>query len=219
VKRPAVMVGVALLMIGGAAFLYSARRDAAEAKRKDELEYAAQWDLDHGQAAQALEKMNALVQRDPTRKAVPRLLGRALVSTGAPVEGIVKLNQALAANPADAEAHEYLGVARAQLGAATEAKMALTKALEFEPRRVSAWRRLAQVCLTTGDAAAATEAWRQAMAHAEPQDREAIRTEASTLLELAGKAEEARAFSKHSDDLYPSLSKEPHVDRIGDAAR
>lgn len=195
-KRTPVVLGATLLVLGaGGALLFSARRDAAEEKRRDELEYAARYDLDHGQAAQALEKMKALQQVDPSRQALPGLLGRALVSTGAPTEGVVELDQAVATNPADAEAYEYLGVARAQLGAAAEAKVALTKALELEPRRVSAWRRLAQVCLTTGDVKAATAAWGQALASADTADRETIRTEARTLLELAGKTDEARAFS------------------------
>jgi len=196
VKRTPVVLGATLLVLGaGGALLFSARRDAAEEKRRDELEYAARYDLDHGQAAQALEKMKALQQVDPSRQALPGLLGRALVSTGAPTEGVVELDQAVATNPADAEAYEYLGVARAQLGAAAEAKVALTKALELEPRRASAWRRLAQVCLTTGDVKAATAAWGQALASADTADRETIRTEARTLLELAGKTDEARAFS------------------------
>ena len=196
------VAGAVLLFLGAAgAFLYSANRDAAEVKRKEELEYAARWDLDHGQATQALEKVKALQQVDPSRAALPGLLGRALVSTGAPTQGVVKLDQAVAANPADAEAWEYLGVARAQLGAAAEAKRAFTKALELEPRRASAWRRLAQVCLTTSDAKAATEAWRQALASADPADRESIRTEAHTMLELAGKTDEAKTFS--SEQPHP----------------
>lgn len=195
-NRRLVVVAAGLLVLGaGGALLFSASRDAAETKRREELEYAARWDLDHGQAAQALEKVKALQQVDPSRKALPGLLGRALVSTGAPTEGVAKLDQAIAANPADADAYEYLGVARAQLGAAAEAKVAFTKALELEPRRSSAWRRLAQVCLTTGDVKAATAAWGQALASAETSDRETIRTEARTMLELAGKAEEARGFS------------------------
>ncbi|MDP1922667.1 MAG: hypothetical protein Q8L14_40875 [Myxococcales bacterium] len=192
-RRTPVLVGAVLLVLGaGGAFLYTSSREAAETKRREDLEYAARWDLDHGQAAQALEKVKALEQADPSRKG---LLGRALVSTGASAEGVAKLDQAVAANPADAEAYEYLGVARAQLGAAAEAKVAFTKALELEPRRVSAWRRLAQVCLTTGDVRAATTAWNQALGGADPADRETIRTEARTMLELAGKADEARAFS------------------------
>ncbi|MDP3505308.1 MAG: hypothetical protein Q8S33_33525 [Myxococcales bacterium] len=198
-RRTPVLVGAVLLVVGaGGAFLYTSSREAAETKRREDLEYAARWDLDHGQAAQALEKVKALEQEDPSRKALAGLLGRALVSAGAPAEGVAKLDQAVAANPADAEAYEYLGVARAQLGAAAEAKVAFTKALELEPRRVSAWRRLAQVCLTTGDVSAATAAWTQALGGADPADRETIRTEARTLLELAGKADEARAFSSEA---------------------
>jgi predicted Zn-dependent protease len=198
VSRRLVVVAAVLLILGAGSALYATSRDAAETKRREALEYAARWDLDHGQATQALEKLNALHQVDPSRKAMPGLLGRALVSTGAATEGVALLDRAVAANPADSEAYEYLGVARAQLGAAAEAKLAFTKALELEPRRSSAWRRLAQVCLTTGDVTAATTAWNQALANAEPTDREAIRTEARTMLELAGKADEARPFSSES---------------------
>lgn len=195
-RRRSLAIGSLLLLlgVGMAVFLSGRRRHAAEAKRRDALEYAARWDLEHGQPAIALEKVNALAQVDPGRAALPGLLGRALVSTGAPTKGLEHLNQAVAANPNDAEAFEFAGIAHAQLGAFKEARLALTRALELEPRRVSAWRRLAQVCLTSGEVKAALEAWRQAVESAPAGERDAIRAEARTLLGVAGKPDEANQF-------------------------
>lgn len=190
-----VVAGLGLAGLGSF-FLIERSREAAETKRRDDLEYAARWDLDHGQPQQALEKLEALAQVDPARRGLRALLGRALVSNGRAAEGARALDEAVSAGGADAEALEFAGVAQSQLGALPQAKAALTKALELEPKRVSAWRRLAQVCLTSGDLKAAVESWRQAVGNAPPAERPTIRVEARTLLEQAGHPDEARGFAE-----------------------
>lgn len=170
-------------------------RAAEEATRRDQLEYAARWELDHAQAEQALDKIEALAKVDPARPGLTVLRGRALVSNGKPTEAMRELVHAVGEHD-DAEAWEYLGVAQSQLGSLTEAKQALTKALALEPGRVSAWRRLGQVCLTSGDPKAAVESWRQALRHATGPVRDEVRLEAVTLLEQAGRADDARAFKE-----------------------
>ncbi len=188
---------VALLVVAGGAALIGSqvmqRRELeAQARRGDELEYAARWDLDHGQPQQALEKLKGLAALDPNRKGLTVLEGRALVSTGAAAEGAHKLQQA---GPAiDLEGAEYLAVAHSQLGRLPEAKAVLETVIEKDPTRVSAWRRLAQVRLTSGDAAGAVDAWTSALKHA-GADEPAVRAEATTLLTQAGKADDARRFS------------------------
>ncbi len=196
-KSKLILVGALLLVGGGAAFIIGTqvmqRRALDEqVRRGDELEYAARWDLDHGQPQQALEKLKGLAALDPNRRGLTTLEGRALVSNGASAEGARKLEQAGAS--LDLEGAEYLAVAHSQLGRLTEAKAVLEQVLMKDPARVSAWRRLAQVRLTSGDSVGAVEAWTQAVKHAGP-DELAVRAEATTLLTLAGKADDARQFT------------------------
>lgn len=195
-RRKAVVTGVALAAAALVVWVAVSRwGEAREADRRDQLEYAARWDLEHAQAEQALGKLDALAKVEPSRPGLSGLRGRALVSNGKPTEAMRELVHAVTERD-DAEAWEYTGVAQSQLGALTEAKQALTKALALEPGRVSAWRRLAQVNLTSGDAAAAVEAWRQALRHAAAPERDAVRLEAATLLEQAGRAAEADSFKE-----------------------
>lgn len=185
-----------LLVVGGAVFIGSQvmqRRALDEqARRADELEYAARWDLDHGQPQQALEKLKGLAALDPNRKGLTVLEGRALVSNGAAADGANKLQQAGGA--LDLEGSEYLAVAHSQLGRLAEAKAVLEDVVAKDPARVSAWRRLAQVRLTSGDATGAADAWSKALEHA-GADEPAVRVEATTLLTQAGKADEAKRFT------------------------
>lgn len=195
-KSKLVVVGALLLLGGGAAFIGSQvmqRRALDEqARRADELEYAARWDLDHGQPQQALEKLKGLAALEPNRKGLTALEGRALVSNGAAADGARKLQQAGAS--LDLEGSEYLAVAHSQLGRLAEAKTVLEDVVAKDPARVSAWRRLAQVRLTSGDTAGAVDAWTQALKQAGP-DEPAIRAEATTLLNQAGKADDAKRFT------------------------
>ena len=192
-----VLVVAGLGLAGLGAFVLVERsREAAEVKRRDDLEYAARWDLEHGQPQQALEKLEGLSQVDPARTGLRALLGRALVSTGRASEGAKALDEVVRAGGADAEAFEFAGVAQSQLGALPQARVALTRALELEPKRVSAWRRLAQVCVMSGDLKAAVESWRQAVDNAPPAERPTIRLEARTLLEQAGHPDEGHTFAE-----------------------
>lgn len=195
--RPRLLVAaVALVVAGLVGFVAVGRwQEAREATRRDDLEYAARWELDHAQAPQALDKLEALAKVDPARPGLAGLQGRALVSNGRPAEAMRELLRATTERD-DAEAWEYTGVAQSQLGALPAAKEALTKALALEPGRVSAWRRLAQVHLTSGDAAAAVDAWRQALRHAAGAERDAVRAEAATLLEQAGRGDDAKIFKE-----------------------
>lgn len=196
-KSKLVVVGALLLVGGGAAFVIGSQvmqRRALEeqTRRADELEYAARWDLDHGQPQQALEKLKGLAALDPNRKGLTALEGRALVSNGAAADGAQKLQQAGAA--LDLEGSEYLAVAHSQLGRLAEAKTVLEAVVAKDPSRLSAWRRLAQVRLTSGDAAGAVDAWNEALKHA-GADEPAVRAEATTLLTQAGKADDAKRFT------------------------
>jgi Flp pilus assembly protein TadD len=121
-------------------------------------------------------------------------VGRALVANGRASEALQKL---LAASDAgtDPQVFEYLGVAHSQLGQLPEAAAALERAVELAPSSASAWRRLAQVRLTRADAGGAVAAWRRALQVA-PTDATTIRLEAKTLLDQAGKADEAKFFSE-----------------------
>lgn len=196
-KSKLVVVGALLLVGGGAAFVIGSqvmqRRALDEqARRADELEYAARWDLDHGQPQQALEKLKGLAALDPNRKGLTALEGRALVSNGAAADGAQKLEQAGAA--LDLEGSEYLAVAHSQLGRLAEAKTVLEAVVAKDPSRLSAWRRLAQVRLTSGDATGAVDAWTEALKHA-GADEPAVRAEATMLLTQAGKADDAKRFT------------------------
>ncbi|MBM4778268.1 MAG: hypothetical protein GQE15_11255 [Archangiaceae bacterium] len=195
-SKPVVVVAALLLLGGGAVFIGSQvlerRALDDQARRADELEYAARWDLDHGQPQQALEKLKGLAAIDPARKGLTALEGRALVSNGSAADGANKLQQAGAS--LDLEGSEYLAVAHSQLGRLAEAKAVLEGVVAKDASRVSAWRRLAQVRLTSGDTAGAVDAWSEALKHAGP-DEAAVRAEATTLLTQAGKADEAKRFT------------------------
>lgn len=195
-RRPVVIVvGLAGVLAAGLVGwrVRTSLAEADEARRRDELFYAATWDLDHGEPGQALEKLNALAQLEPTRKALPKQLGRALVSNGRPVEALARLAEAKAApgGADDAEAFEYTGVAQSQLGNLKEAIAALERAVELDGRRTSAWKRLAQTRLTAGDVEGAVGAWTKAI-EASPAEAATTRLEARTLLSQAGKAEAAQ---------------------------
>lgn len=187
----------ALLLLGGGAVFIGSRvlQQRAldeQARRADELEYAVRWDLDHGQPQQALEKLKGLAVLDPNRKGLSVLEGRALVSNGAAADGARKLEQAGAS--LDLEGSEYLAVAHSQLGRLADAKAVLETVVAKDPARVSAWRRLAQARLTSGDAPGAVDAWTQALKHA-GADEASVRAEATTLLSQAGRADDAKRFT------------------------
>ncbi len=190
-------VGAAIALGVAGWFGFSAKAQADEARRRDELFYAASWDLDHGQPGQAIEKLKALAQVDPTRKALSKQLGRALVSNGRASEGVATLRKALAepGSADDPEAFEYLGVAQSQLGSLAEAIASLERSVELDGTRSTAWRRLAQVRLTAGKSEGAVAAWKKAI-EAAPAEAVVTRLEAHTLLSQAGKSDEAKQFSE-----------------------
>ncbi|MBL8918583.1 MAG: tetratricopeptide repeat protein [Myxococcaceae bacterium] len=196
-RQKTVVAAIAVGAVAVVAWVALARwREARETARRDQLEYAARWELEHGQIEQAIDKLDALAKVDPVRRGLAGLRGRALASSGKPTEAMRELVHAVVERE-DAEAWEYTGVAQSQLGALPEAKQALTKAVEIEPGRVSAWRRLGQLCLTSGDPTAAVEAYRQALRHAAgPAGRDEVRLEATTLLEQAGRVDDARLFKE-----------------------
>ncbi|MCU0697926.1 MAG: tetratricopeptide repeat protein [Myxococcaceae bacterium] len=188
-RRAVVVAGAVLaLAVGGYASRSFFERQAAEAeaKRRDELAYAAQWDLDHGAPQQALEKLKALEQVDPSRKGLTSSLGRALVSTGAPTEALPVLERALQRDGPTPETLEYQAVALAQLGRHVEARATIEKALMMDDRRTSALRRLAQTHLTLGDVEPAIATWELAAQVAPPAERPGIVDEARALLTAAG---------------------------------
>jgi tetratricopeptide (TPR) repeat protein len=169
---------------------YFAERAAqAEAKRRDDLAYAAQWDLDHGAPQQALEKLKALEQVDPLRKGLTSSLGRALVSTGSATEALPVLERALVRDGPTAETLEYQAVALAQLGRHVEARGAIERSLMLDERRPSALRRLAQTHLALGDVEPAIVSWQRAAQVAPASERAAILDEARALLDAAGHPE------------------------------
>ncbi len=183
----AVVVGLGLTGLG----VQSLLTDQANARRRADLESAAEWNLEHGQPQQALEALQALEAVEPNSKRLRTSMGRALTSVGRPAEAVKVLEQALISSPDDVEALEYQGVARAMLGDAKGAQAALERALTLEPRRASARRRLAQVLLTQGKVADASQAWQDAAMSA-PSQRVEIATEARTLLQAAGHSTEAQ---------------------------
>lgn len=189
--RLVVALVVATALVGFGAWLRLSA--SAEAQRREAIEVSAAYDVEHGQADQAVVKLKALAELEPNRPGVQRALGRALTAKGAAVEALPVLTAAVSANPRDAEALEYQAVAMSQLGRAAEAKQVLTQALELDRSRVSAWRRLAQVCLATGDTQAAVAAWKEAAVRA-TSERHDVLTEARTLLEAAGHASLAEPF-------------------------
>jgi Flp pilus assembly protein TadD len=196
VKTPsrAKLSGAAALAVGlgltGLA-VHSLLTDRANAKRRADLASAASWNLDHGQPQQALVALEALGAVEPEAKGLRTSMGRALTSVGRASEAVKVLDQALSAAPDDVEALEYQGVARAMLGNAKGAQAALERALTLEPKRTSARRRLAQVLLTQGKVADASQAWQDAAMTA-PSQRADIATEARTLLRAAGHSNEAQ---------------------------
>lgn len=191
VRIAAIAVALVLGVVGVRAFL-QARDEAARTKRLEELAYAARWELDHGQPSQALEKLTALEQLDPQRPGLAGQVGRALVANGRSAEGLAKLVLA-SDGGSEPQVFEYLGVAYSQLGQLEQAQSALERAVALGPSSSSAWRRLAQVRLTRADAGGAVAAWRRA-AEAAPTEAAAVRLEARTLLEQAGKPDEAKFF-------------------------
>jgi tetratricopeptide (TPR) repeat protein len=189
VSRRLGVVVVALLVGGGAVLLgrdwLSERQAQAEAKRRDDLAYAAQWDLDHGAPQQALEKLRALEEVDPTRKGLTSALGRALVSTGAAADALPVLARAFQRDGPTAETLEYQAVAMAQLGRHDEARAALERSLSLTETS-SAFRRLAQANLALGEIGPAIASWEHAAALAPVPERAAIMEEATALLTAAG---------------------------------
>jgi Flp pilus assembly protein TadD len=186
-----VIVAAGLLALAAAGWFVvrgalAERAAQAEAKRRDELAYAAQWDLEHSAPQQALEKLRALEQTDPTRKGLTSSLGRALVSTGAPAEALPVLERALVRDGPTAETLEYQAVALAQLGRHVEARATIERSLMLDERRPSALRRLAQTHLTLGDVEPAIASWQRAAQVATAAERAAILDEARTLLTAAG---------------------------------
>ncbi|MCA2976912.1 MAG: tetratricopeptide repeat protein [Myxococcaceae bacterium] len=188
-RRAAVAAAVVLALVVAGELgrrTLAARAVEAEARRRDELAAVAQRALQQGAPKEALDALRALEQVDPLRAGLTSSLGRALVATGAASEALPVLERALQRDGPTPSVLEDQAVALAQLGRHDEARAALERAVMMDEGRPSALRRLAQANLILGEVDRAVASWEKALQVAPVPERDAIKTEASTLLAAAG---------------------------------
>ena len=120
----------------------------------------ADCDLRLGENKKVIELLTPLEQKSPNDKALVYLLGTALIRDNQPGRGQVLVDRILGEGES-AEAHLLLGTTKMNANEFAEARIDLKKAVELNPKLPDVFSYYGVALLSTGDVAAATEAFRK----------------------------------------------------------
>jgi tetratricopeptide (TPR) repeat protein len=113
-----------------------------------------------GENKKVIELLSPLEKNSPDDKALVYLLGTALIRDNQPARGQVLVNRILREGES-AEAHLLLGTTKMNAQEFAEALVDLRKAVELNPQLPDVYSYYGLALLTTGDMAAAAEAFRK----------------------------------------------------------
>ena len=150
---------------------------------------------DPKQAATLLTQASEAAPEDPL---LPYLLGTTYQSMGGTIEAIDALRKAVALAPNYDDAWFALGKVNRELGRNDEARRCFTEVTGIDKTRADAWVEIADILATTGNDAAALEAYEQAL-KAEPSNPLSVCAMGETLIVRMG--EDAKSLKRGAETL------------------